>query len=167
MDDSNMPSEAAALPLPGTPQPLCRSLDAPAGFVPLRLVLQPSGRLTEITQPDVTVGRHSTSDVCLRLPDISRRHCRFVFSDNHWHVFDLQSLNGVFVNGVRIDRAQLRQRDTIRIGSLLFEVDLLVGPPTVQLPANGPRTAGERILETIYDALPKDSPGGPPQRLAS
>jgi hypothetical protein len=51
----------------------------PADFVPLRLVLQPSGATMEVAQADVLVGRHSCADVRLPLPDVSRRHCRLVF----------------------------------------------------------------------------------------
>ncbi|HYV37887.1 MAG TPA: FHA domain-containing protein, partial [Gemmataceae bacterium] len=68
--------------------------------------------------------RHSAADVRLALPDVSRRHCRFVFSDGSWRVFDLNSLNGVFVNGERLQEATVFHGDRIRIGSLTFECEL-------------------------------------------
>jgi pSer/pThr/pTyr-binding forkhead associated (FHA) protein len=70
------------------------------------------------------VGRHSQADIRLSLPDISRRHCRFVFTDGGWQVIDLYSLNGVFVNGERLHESVLRHGDRVRIASLIFEVDL-------------------------------------------
>jgi hypothetical protein len=101
--------------------------DLPPGFFPLRLVLQPGGLCVSVTKPDAIMGRHSGADVRLSLPDISRRHCRFVSTDGLWQVLDLNSLNGVFVNGERLQEAPLRHGDRIRIGSLTFEVDLSEG----------------------------------------
>jgi pSer/pThr/pTyr-binding forkhead associated (FHA) protein len=98
--------------------------DLPAGFAPLRLVLQPGGLCVTITRAESIVGRHSGADVRLSLPDVSRRHCRFLFADGSWQVFDLNSLNGVFVNGERLHESLIRHGDRVRIGSLTFEIDL-------------------------------------------
>jgi pSer/pThr/pTyr-binding forkhead associated (FHA) protein len=116
MDDSPRAADG-----PRPPRP---SAELPPGFVPLRLLLQPGGLCVEMSRPDTLVGRHSTADVRLCLPDISRRHCRFLFSDGHWEVFDLNSLNGVFVNGERLQQSVLRAGDAVRIGSLTFRVEL-------------------------------------------
>ena len=59
-----------------------------------------------------------------QLPDVSRRHCRFVFADGIWRVFDLNSLNGIYVNGERLHEATINHGDRIRIGSLTFEVEV-------------------------------------------
>jgi pSer/pThr/pTyr-binding forkhead associated (FHA) protein len=93
-------------------------------LLPLRLLLQPGGLCVHIDRPEMIVGRHSQADVRLSLPDISRRHCRFVFTDGSWQVYDLNSLNGVFVNGERLHEAIIRHGDRVRIGSLIFEVEL-------------------------------------------
>jgi pSer/pThr/pTyr-binding forkhead associated (FHA) protein len=99
-------------------------LEIPADFTPLRLVLLPGGLCVELNKPDMLVGRHSIADVRLSLPDISRRHCRFVFADGNWRILDLSSLNGIFVNGERLNDATVSHGDRVRIGSLTFEVDL-------------------------------------------
>jgi pSer/pThr/pTyr-binding forkhead associated (FHA) protein len=115
----------------------------------MRLLLQPSGLSVEMSRPSMLVGRHSDVDVRLALPDVSRRHCRFVFADNRWQVFDLNSLNGLFVNGERVQQACLSHRDRIGIGSLTFEVDLSAPPQ----PNAGPDKGGA-VLQSIADALP-------------
>ncbi|HEV3259286.1 MAG TPA: FHA domain-containing protein [Gemmataceae bacterium] len=167
MDDQQPPSGASSLPLQGPHWHPERSVAAAVNFAPLRLLLQPGGTVVEVTKPDTLVGRHSEADIGLRLPDVSRRHCRFVFTNHHWHVFDLQSLNGLFVNGERVRQAMLRHRDTVRIGSLTFEVDLLHGPPTVQLPVRNPKSSEHGILGSISNALPRVRPSAGPDRLAS
>ncbi len=162
MDDRRPPAEASRLPVQG---PHVRRPD-PDAFVPLRLVLKPGGASVELTRPDMLIGRHSDADIRLALPDVSRRHCRFVFADNGWQVFDLSSLNGVFVNGQRVQQAALSAGDHVRIGGLIFEVEL--GPATLPLHTQdlGPHAA---VLNSISNALPR--PGQPsssaPQRKAS
>jgi pSer/pThr/pTyr-binding forkhead associated (FHA) protein len=96
----------------------------PADFIPLRLVLKASGTTVDLTRPDMILGRHSSADVRLPLPDVSRRHCRFFFEEGAWHVEDLKSLNGTFVNEQAIEQALVCHGDTLRIGGFVFSVDL-------------------------------------------
>lgn len=160
MDDSKDPAELTHLPLTGPAGKEPAAGEVPPGFCPLRLILYPGGWSTELTQPDMIVGRHSTADIRLHLPDVSRRHCRFVFRDGAWHVFDLQSMNGLFVNDERVEEAVLHDLDLVRIGSYTFEVHLEPKAGTLPLPANALRT-----LESIADALPE--PEAAPRRRAS
>src|SRR5215475_6553132 len=98
MDDSRRDAEAAGLAGSGS-QAASDSEGLPPHFVPLRLVMRPGGVAVELTRPDMLLGRHSEADIRLPLPDVSRRHCRIVLHDGQWHIFDLDSLNGIFVNG--------------------------------------------------------------------
>jgi len=124
-------------------------------FTPMRLVLQPTGAVIEIQRPDVVVGRHSTADVRLALPDVSRRHCRLFHAEGQWEVVDLDSLNGVWVNQEAVDHAVLQQGDLLRLGSFTFMVDL-----SQPIPATD---AG--VLRSIFSALPADEEQ--PRRQAS
>jgi hypothetical protein len=124
MEHSEKSPGADGLPATGLHWRTRSPLPVPADFVPLRLILQPSGASVELTQPDVLMGRHSQADVRLPLPDVSRRHCRFFFGQGAWQVLDLNSLNGVFVNGEPIRQTTLKQGDLIRIGGFTFAVDL-------------------------------------------
>ncbi|HZT81924.1 MAG TPA: FHA domain-containing protein [Gemmataceae bacterium] len=143
------PAGAPGLPLQGPHWSRGRP-PAPPDFLPLRLVLQPSGWSVELTQPDVLVGRHTEADVRLPLPDVSRRHCRFVFADGCWQVHDLNSLNGVWVNGQQVRHAYLHHHDQLRIGGFTFVLELRAADPTEQLPAGD-------MLRSIADALPDDA----------
>ncbi len=124
MEHTGSSSESGGLPVNRTLWRTRSPLPVPEDFVPLRLILQPSGAAVELTQPDVLIGRHSQADVRLPLPDVSRRHCRFLFGQGVWQIIDLNSLNGIFLNAEQIRQATLRQGDLIRIGSFIFAVDL-------------------------------------------
>ena len=59
---------------------------------------------------------------------ISRRHCELTPDDGRWHLKDLDSSNGSFVNGIRVfGRCRLRPGDQIRTGNtlLLFGIEAM------------------------------------------
>jgi predicted component of type VI protein secretion system len=144
-------------------------MEQSAKLVPMRLVLRPGGAVVDLTRPDMVIGRHSDADVRLALPDISRRHCRVVFADNRWKVFDLNSLNGLFVNGERVQQALLKDGDMIRIGSLMFAVEIGPGADVGKAPRKAPRGATRpHTLRSIADALPRSGEDpAQPRRKAS
>jgi pSer/pThr/pTyr-binding forkhead associated (FHA) protein len=149
MDDPRTPSpESASLPLQGPHWPRSRPLDGDDTLPPLRLVLQPSGWSIELNKPEVVLGRHTSAHVRLPLPDVSRRHCRFVCSDGIWHVFDLNSLNGIFVNGEQSRHAILHHRDELRIGGFTFRIELPTSVHSYEAPTEG-------VLQRIVDILPE------------
>jgi pSer/pThr/pTyr-binding forkhead associated (FHA) protein len=62
------------------------------------------------------VGRRDSADICLRFPNISGMHCEFAFKDGYWVVRDLNSTNGIKVNGERLRFRPLRPGDRVTIG---------------------------------------------------
>jgi pSer/pThr/pTyr-binding forkhead associated (FHA) protein len=155
MDDSPPPSDTQRKPLPDLPE----QGETPPDFVPLRLVLQGGDMTISLSRSDMVFGRHSESDVRLPLPDVSRRHCRFVFSESRWQVFDLNSLNGVHINGERVQQATLTDKDMVRIGSFNFEV-ALPGGPTLARGTDQPTD----LLQSIAEALPLPVPDSSSQK---
>lgn len=69
----------------------------------------------------VSIGRHPTCDIRFdpeRDLDVSSRHAVLFLKEGHWHLRDLGSTNGTYVNGTRItgERA-LAEGDVIRFGA--------------------------------------------------
>jgi hypothetical protein len=103
-------------------------LRAEHGFAPARLLVLRSpelgeGRTLEIAAPTV-VGRDGHSGIRLDRDEFaSSRHARIEpRSDGVW-VDDLGSTNGTFVNGKRLERAQVvRVGDVIRVGETELQV---------------------------------------------
>jgi hypothetical protein len=149
MEKSETSTEAVSLPIRAAHWRTPTTLPVPADFVPLRLLLQPSGSIIELTQPDMLLGRHSQADVRLPLPDVSRRHCRFLFGQGVWQVLDLNSLNGVFLNGEPIRQATVQQGDLLRIGGFTFTIDLGAAHAT-----SSPADASEGLIRRIFKILP-------------
>ena len=72
---------------------------------------------------ELILGRGSFRDFGIADTSVSRRHARLsVTTDGQVWVEDLGSTNGTFVNGRRIDRAQVKLGDQIRLGGTALEL---------------------------------------------
>ena len=66
---------------------------------------------------DVTVaGRHPDADIFLDDVTVSRRHAEFIRTGGAFQVRDLDSLNGTYFDGVRIDQALLSDGAEVQVG---------------------------------------------------
>lgn len=71
----------------------------------------------EIRRGWTRIGRSANSDICLDDPTVSRRHALIVAEPGKdLRVLDDRSLNGVFVNGERIEWRTLTDGDEIVVG---------------------------------------------------
>ena len=63
-----------------------------------------------------TIGRHAESTIVLDDITVSRRHSEIHQSDGRYLVKDAGSLNGTYVNQLRVDVVELRQGDELQVG---------------------------------------------------
>jgi pSer/pThr/pTyr-binding forkhead associated (FHA) protein len=85
-----------------------------------RLMSLVDGKEYQIGDSGLSIGRDAACTVVVAQNEVSRRHAEVVPVDGGYEVRDL-SANGVFVNGGRIDHAQILSRaDVIRVGSEEF-----------------------------------------------
>jgi pSer/pThr/pTyr-binding forkhead associated (FHA) protein len=66
---------------------------------------------------EVALGRSRDCEVRLPDADTSRRHAKIVCAGGRFVLHDLQSTNGTFVNGERIEQRELRAGDRLQIGA--------------------------------------------------
>jgi pSer/pThr/pTyr-binding forkhead associated (FHA) protein len=70
-----------------------------------------------------TVGRTARADFILDAALVSRVHCRLTAdASDQLVVEDLDSTNGVLVNGKKVQRAVLREGDVLTVGRVEFSV---------------------------------------------
>jgi pSer/pThr/pTyr-binding forkhead associated (FHA) protein len=72
-----------------------------------------------------TIGRAQRADFIVDRALVSRLHCRLTAGSDKLEVEDLESTNGTFVNGKRVDRAQVATGDLLRIGRIELTVERL------------------------------------------
>ena len=73
------------------------------------------GRVIAIEKSRVTLGR-ADCDVSLKDPELSRQHALISIHGMNARLEDLGSTNGTFVDGERIESAELSDRSEFRIG---------------------------------------------------
>ena len=80
----------------------------------------------EVTKPVTVLGRSATSDVRLSDPNVSRRHAELRQQGTAYWIVDLDSTNGIEVNGARVERAKLDHGDKVTVGEteLVFTREL-------------------------------------------
>jgi pSer/pThr/pTyr-binding forkhead associated (FHA) protein len=99
--------------------------------VKLKVLLGNSaGKEIKVVQPEFVIGRDEGCHLRPHSDTVSRKHCVIRVVDSQISIEDLQSRNGVFVNGRKIlEATPLRAGDKLQIGKLQFEVsvDVAIG----------------------------------------
>jgi pSer/pThr/pTyr-binding forkhead associated (FHA) protein len=81
--------------------------------------------LTRITLGQRTlIGRSEHNDVCLPSPYLSRHHAVIVGTPEGYYVVDLNSVNGLQVNGRAVERAVLCDQDLLAVGPFRLKVQI-------------------------------------------
>src|SRR5260370_26333138 len=71
----------------------------------------------------VTIGRSPDNDIPVDNLAVSNYHAKIYFEAGRMAIEDLDSLNGTFVNDLRVERATLHDGDNIHIGKHKIKVD--------------------------------------------
>jgi Nif-specific regulatory protein len=79
------------------------------------------GTTFALAQDETSIGRDLSNTVSLNDPSVSRRHCLIKNGrTNGFHIIDLESYNGTFVNGLPIAEQPLTHGDQIALGDIRF-----------------------------------------------
>ena len=78
----------------------------------------------------IFIGRSPHSDLVLADPTVSRVHAVASREGGSWTITDLESTNGVRVNGARVKQAVLVRGDVIELGRVRLVFGLQLGAGT-------------------------------------
>ncbi|HVT07906.1 MAG TPA: FHA domain-containing protein [Polyangia bacterium] len=136
---------AAVAPAPSPEEPVVQAVEAqptiplraltdqgldptPAAGPPARLVVMTTdlaGREVALDKASLVIGRTDENDVVLNHRSISRHHAKLVRDGDRYTIVDLQSANGVRVNGEDYERIELNPGDLLELGHVKLR---FVGP---------------------------------------
>ncbi|HHP51218.1 MAG TPA: FHA domain-containing protein [Moorella mulderi] len=108
------------------PQPQAQGLFLKKGFY--LVVLEPGKSSLQRRQkfylsPDITIGRDPQNHVVIEDPYVSSQHALITCREGRWCITDLNSTNGTYVNGKRVQENEpLNHGDMVRIGTVIFKV---------------------------------------------
>ncbi len=73
-----------------------------------------------LTGTKITLGRSDDSNIVLDDVTVSRSHALIAKDSSSWTIKDSGSLNGIYVNFIRIEDAKLSAGDDVQIGKYRF-----------------------------------------------
>ncbi len=105
-----------------------------------------AGEVFTLERPQTVVGRSREAWVRIDAIGVSRRHARILrIGPTRFSIKDLGSTNGVFVNGERVETAELHPGDQVQIGS------------DVVLRFNVVGGAEERLARQLFESSTRDA----------
>ena len=137
-----------------------------------------AGKSFALTRPELIIGRVEDNDIVIEHRSVSRNHAKILFDGRTHKIIDLQSANGILVNGEEYAMTDLRKGDLIELGHVRFrfvpadEPFRATSEEVEEMKAAGiapPPTAAEdpdEPLDVRSDA-PTDVPGYDPSQAAT
>lgn len=109
------------------------------------------GQEFRLHSPEVVIGRDPHADLQINSPIVSRRHARLIQSGDGYFLEDLDSSNGTFLNGKRInERVVLNPGDRIKLGQVIILIFGVVQQEFVEYPAD---PSSQALRETVIGEL--------------
>ena len=79
------------------------------------------GKAFYLQDTEQTVGRAGSCDILLPEDSVSRKHAKITITGHVVTAFDLDSTNGLFVNGHRVQQAELEDGDRLHLGETVLK----------------------------------------------
>ncbi len=81
-------------------------------------ILDEKNEQIELGEEAVIIGRMPECDIQILVDNVSRKHARISFRNEEYQIEDLNSTNGIYVNGIKIEKCILRNHDLLDIGGV-------------------------------------------------
>lgn len=131
------------------------------------LIPQGGGDTIPLLKKQLLVGRRESCDIVLRFANVSAHHCQLFVNGGYWYIRDMQSRNGVKVNGIRVQEKRIGPGDRVSIAKHNYQLEYspadlgAVGPPPPEdLPA-------EIMTESLLARAGLKSSKAPPEQPKS
>jgi predicted component of type VI protein secretion system len=118
---------------------------------------QLEGRVFDLLEERVTVGRALDNTIRMEDSTVSHHHAMFVLEGDGYRLRDLNSTNGTRVNSMRITETKLTNGDQVRMGSVEMRYEADIKKASQPLPPT----------QTGIDISDVGKGGGPPPAFAS
>lgn len=81
-----------------------------------------NGAVFNLSKDRITIGRNAKNDIVIKDSTISSVHAEIVKEPDGWHIRDMESLNGVYVNGKKQQSCLIKTNDNLRFGRVILEL---------------------------------------------
>jgi pSer/pThr/pTyr-binding forkhead associated (FHA) protein len=106
---------------------------------------------------DATIIGREKGDIVINDTEVSATHCQIQEINGIYHIFDMNSTNGTFVNNERIVKAKLKDGDVVSIGTTSFKISLQEEKstrhiPTIFKPSKSDKSKSSSLIETLIES---------------
>lgn len=102
-----------------------------------------------LLKKQLLIGRRESCDIVLRFANVSAHHCQLYINGGYWYVRDMQSRNGVKVNGIRVQEKRIDPGDSFSVAKHNYELNY----SPADLGAIGPPPADDLPAEIMTESL--------------
>ncbi|TWU37614.1 FHA domain protein [Novipirellula aureliae] len=113
------------------------------------------GDIIPLVKDRILVGRRAESDIQLKFANVSGQHCRLTLEQGYWFIRDLNSRNGIKVDGHPVIRKRLDPNCKVSIARHHFTIEY---EPQL-LGAYGPPPADDDYLDDLLKSSLMDRAG--------
>ncbi|MFZ5446809.1 MAG: FHA domain-containing protein [Myxococcota bacterium] len=78
------------------------------------------GTRFELDQNELIIGRGDKATLVLESEEVSRQHARLTRLEGEYTIEDLESRNGIVLNGLKVHSAVLRDGDQVQLGDVVL-----------------------------------------------
>ena len=82
--------------------------------------LEENVRRIGLREDRIIIGRIPECEIQFPVKSISRKHACIYFHNEEYFIEDLNSTNGIYINGLKIEKASLRNQDQIEVGEIIM-----------------------------------------------
>jgi sigma-B regulation protein RsbU (phosphoserine phosphatase) len=104
-------------------------------------------------KPTLLLGRGAYNHIVLDDSRVSRQHSKICAEAGGYVIYDLNSANGTYVNGVRVQRKNLDLNDEVRIGPFAFRCVEASSQSRPGIPAERPEMVERRTMQSLEALL--------------
>ena len=126
MNDANLPDPAPTRPLSEGELTTTHDYQRSEEHLSVVIYFRDGLRVLSLGEGEsVVVGRSYPADITIRDPSLSRQHACFSVEDEVLWVEDLQSTNGTWIDGERIERREISVGAELTLGATIATVQML------------------------------------------
>lgn len=115
-----------------------------------------AGEMVKLRRDATIIGREK-GDIIIKDSEVSSTHCQIQEISGDYHIFDMNSTNGTYVNGERIIKAKLVEEDIIKLGGTSFKFSIqdekkVRHIPTIFKQSDFEKVKNTSVIETLIES---------------
>jgi pSer/pThr/pTyr-binding forkhead associated (FHA) protein len=108
-----------------------------------------TGRACELHTDRTTIGRVEDNTFQIADPSVSSHHCEVHLRGSDIFIRDLNSTNGSFINGNKIEESVLKPGEVLRLGQVELKLEVEGAAATAPAPGSTPAPAKKQVDATM------------------